>query len=189
MSNPPPFPGTQRVGVSIDWCINSIIAGGSFHYLLCNLSLLLTIEMFSIRLREAKENRTSFFLSFQYISGHLRDTVDRSFVKCGITLPTSGQSIAKSILVATRTTWSRYCFMMMNKCNSKLRLYNETHEDIYGLAVNNKEKNHLSHYTGVKFKPPIVLKLRQFHPFQLYMVWLPQSKEFHASVFSCYLMI
>ena len=53
--------------------------------------------------------------------------------------------IAKSILVAsrtiqvaTRTTWSRYCFMMMNKCN--LRLYNETHEDIYGLAVNNKEK-------------------------------------------------
>ena len=21
MSNPPPFPGTQRVGVSIDWCI------------------------------------------------------------------------------------------------------------------------------------------------------------------------
>ena len=55
--------------------------------------------------------------------------------------------IAKSILVAwrtiqvaTRTTRSRYCFMMMNKCNSNLRLYNETHEDIYGLAVNNEEK-------------------------------------------------
>ena len=145
--------------------------------------------MFSILLREAKEKRTSFFLSFQYISCHLRDTVDRSFVKCGITLPTSGQSIAKSILVATRTTWSRYCFRMMNKCNSNLRLYNETHEDIYGFAVNNKKKNHLSHSSGVKFKPSIVLKLRQFHPFQLCMAWLPQSKEFHASVFSCYLMI
>ena len=40
----------------------SIIAGGSLHYLLCYLSLLLITEMFSIRLSEAKENRMIFFL-------------------------------------------------------------------------------------------------------------------------------
>ena len=51
--------------------MNSIIGGGSLHYLLCCLSLLLIIEMFSIRLSEAKENRILFYfiLSLHSTSG------------------------------------------------------------------------------------------------------------------------
>ena len=77
------------------------------------------------------------------ISRRLRDTVVRSFVN-GAELPCQlqGHAIAKSILVAwgtkqlvTQATWSRYVFMMMNNCNNKLRLYDETRRDFYGFTI------------------------------------------------------
>ena len=76
----------------------------------------------------------------QDISRRLRDTVIRSFEKCGIALPTSGQRDREISLrglenyrLATRATLSRYGLMTMNKCNNNFGLYDETHEHFYGL--------------------------------------------------------
>ena len=49
--------------------------------------------------------------------------------------------------LATRVAWSRYGFIMMNKCNNSVRLYDKTREDIYGFTLNNKKKSFITRIT------------------------------------------
>ena len=92
-----------------------------------------------------------------------------------------GNAIAKSILVAwrtiqlaTRETWSRYGFMIINKCNNNLRLYDETREAIYGFTVNNKmqwryriEVETISHLFQL-YTEYVATTVQKFHSFLLY---------------------